>query len=180
MVMLGLVSDTHLPRFGRRLPRALLDGLRSAGVEAILHLGDHTAPFVVESLAEIAPVEAVAGNNDPPELVARFGGRRVIVAAGLRIGLVHGHQGPGRTTLDRAFGAFEPGDVDVVAFGHNHVPLCERRDGVLLLNPGSPTDRRRQPVYSYALLEIAAPRTGERGPRPAATGRIVGFAHRSS
>jgi len=152
----GLVADTHLPRFGRRLPEPLVDGLRAAGVDLILHAGDHTAAFVAELFAEIAPGEAVAGNNDPPELVERFGRRRVIqIGGGVRIGLVHGDLGPGRTTPERAARTFVGDEVDVVVFGHSHVPLVERlADGRLLVNPGSPTDRRRQPRCSWALLDV--------------------------
>ncbi len=171
MTSVGLVADTHLPRFGRRLPRALLDGLAAARVEAILHLGDHTAPFVVDLLSDIAPVEAVAGNNDPPELVARYGLRRIVEIDGVRIGCTHGHLGPGRlATPQRARVAFEGEGVAVVAFGHSHIPWCELVDGVWLVNPGSPTDRRRQPAWSFGVLEIA-----EGAVRP----RIVTFEDRA-
>jgi hypothetical protein len=74
----GVVSDTHLPRFGRELPRELRDGLRAASVDLVLHLGDFTGPETVELFEAIAPFDAVAGNNDPPELVARFGRRKVV------------------------------------------------------------------------------------------------------
>ena len=99
--VIGLVSDTHLPRFGRRLPRALVDGLEAAGVEAIFHLGDHTHALAVDLLREIAPVEAVAGNNDPPELIERFGLARVVPVGDVRVGLTHGHLGIERSTPER-------------------------------------------------------------------------------
>lgn len=154
---IAVVSDTHLPRFGRALPPALADGLRAAAPELILHCGDWTAEFAVDLLAAIAPVEAVAGNNDGPELHGRFGRRRVVSAGGRRIGLVHGDLGPGGTTPERARRSFGPGEVDVVCFGHSHIPLVERLpDGRLLLNPGSPTDRRRQPNPTWALLTVGA------------------------
>lgn len=171
--MVGLVSDTHLPRFGRRLPRALVEGLEAAGVSAIFHLGDHTHALAVDLLSEIAPVEAVAGNNDGPELVERFGYARVVIVDGLRVGLTHGHLGIERSTAERAlmtFGPLPSAAVDVVAFGHSHVPLIETRGGVLLINPGSPTDRRRQPAYSFGLLRIEA---------RAVTAQIVRFVDRA-
>jgi putative phosphoesterase len=172
--VIGLVSDTHLPRFGRRLPAALRTGLEDAGVEAIFHLGDHTHALAVDLLAEIAPVEAVAGNNDPPELIERFGLARVVPVDGVRIGLTHGHLGIERSTADRALGTFGPlpsHAVEVIAFGHSHVPLIEHRSGVLLVNPGSPTDRRRQEAYSFGLLRIEA---------GVVTAQIVRFADRST
>jgi len=152
---IGLVSDTHLPRFGRALPRALVNGLRDEGVELILHLGDFTGPDVPALFEAIAPFDAVAGNNDGPELAARFGRRRIVEVAGVRFGLVHGDLGVGQTTPERAAGTFVPGEVDAVLFGHSHIPLVERLpDDRWLVNPGSPTDKRRQPRYSWALLEV--------------------------
>jgi putative phosphoesterase len=156
-VRIALISDTHLPRFGRALPRALLDGLATARVDLILHAGDWTAPWVPALLEAIAPLEAVAGNNDGPELIERFGRRRIVAAEGARLGLVHGDLGSGRTTPERAVAAFGPAEVDAVLFGHSHIPLVERlADGRLLVNPGSPTDKRRQPRFSWALLVVSA------------------------
>jgi putative phosphoesterase len=132
-------------------------GLRAARVSLILHLGDWTAPFVEDLLSAVAPVQGVAGNNDPPELLERLGTRRIVDVAGTRIGLTHGHLGPGRTTPQRAMRAFvdEPG-LSAILFGHSHIPWQERLpDGRWLVNPGSPTDRRRQPRYTWALMEIA-------------------------
>ena len=149
-----LLGDTHLPRFGRRLPAPLLDALRTA--DRILHAGDHTDPFVLDLLETFAPTDAVAGNNDPPALHARLGEARTVVVEGVRIGLTHGHAGRGRTTPERALNTFATADpaVGAVAFGHSHIPMIERRDGIWLLNPGSPTDRRRQPTFSFLRLEI--------------------------
>jgi hypothetical protein len=154
---IALVSDTHLPRFGRALPRALISGLVDAGVERILHVGDWTEPFVVDLLSEIAPVEGVAGNNDDAELHRRFGTRRVVEAGGVRIGLTHGHLGrSSASTAERAVDAFAgEADLDAVVFGHSHVPVVRRLpDGRWLANPGSPTDRRRQRAFTWALLTI--------------------------
>ena len=155
----GVVADTHLPRFGDRLPEALRRGLR--GVALILHLGDFTGVEVPALFEALAPLEAVAGNNDPPALVARFGRRKILTLAGMRVGLVHG-DGRGGTTVSRSLAAFAGEPVDVVCFGHSHQPLCERRDSVWVVNPGSPTDKRRQPRYSYAILEIARGRAAPR------------------
>jgi uncharacterized protein len=152
---IAVISDTHLPRFGRALPRALVAGIAAARIELIVHAGDWTAPWVPELFEAIAPLAAVAGNNDGPELVERFGRRRVVAAGSVRLGVVHGDLGAGRTTPERARGAFAPGEVDAICFGHSHIPLVERlRDGRLLVNPGSPTDKRRQARYSWAILEV--------------------------
>jgi putative phosphoesterase len=155
-VRIALVSDTHLPRFGRALPRALLDGFEAAAIDRIVHAGDWTDPLAVTLLEAVAPVEGVAGNNDGPALHERFGTRRVLDIDGVRIGLTHGHLGPGSTTPERARRAFEhEPDLGAIVFGHSHIPLVERlTGGTWLVNPGSPTDRRRQPACSWALMTI--------------------------
>ncbi len=155
----ALVSDTHLPRFGRELPRALVDGLREHRIERILHAGDWTTPLAVDLLEAIAPVDGVAGNNDGPELHERFGTRRILEIDGVRIGITHGHLGPGRSTEDRAVRAFEADDPrpDAIVFGHSHVPSVRHlASGRWLVNPGSPTDKRRQPTFTWALLETSS------------------------
>jgi putative phosphoesterase len=134
-----------------------VDGLRNASVERILHVGDWTQPFVLDLLGSIAPTDGVAGNNDPPELVARLGRRKIVVVEGVRLGLTHGDLGPGRTTPQRALRAFaDEAGLAAILFGHSHIPLVERLpDGRWLVNPGSPTDKRRQRRFSWALLEVA-------------------------
>lgn len=153
-ITVGVVSDTHLPRFGSQLPKRLVDGLRKARVAAILHAGDLVTPLAIALLETIAPVVAVRGNNDkdwddplPERAVVEFGA--------VRIGIVHGHAGTGRTTADRAFNAFLDDNVAAIVFGHSHIPHIGMREARLLVNPGSPTDKRLNPRYSYATLEIA-------------------------
>lgn len=149
----GVVSDTHLPRFGDRLPAELCRGLGEERVALILHLGDFTGSKIPRLLESVAPLEAVAGNNDPPDLVQRFGRRKIVTLGRVRIGMVHG-DGTRGTTTSRSLRAFEEDEVDVICFGHSHQPLCERRGGIWLVNPGSPTDKRAQSRYSYAILDI--------------------------
>jgi uncharacterized protein len=153
-LVFGLVSDTHLPRFGTSLPPALVRGLVKAQVQAIIHCGDLTKRIAIELLEEIAPVIAVAGNNDGKELHKELGERVLLQAGGARIGIVHGHRGPGRLTIERAYRAFADETVDAVFYGHSHIPFRMRRGGVLLFNPGSPTDKRINPAYSYGIVRI--------------------------
>jgi uncharacterized protein len=157
----GVVSDTHLPRFGDRLPLGLRRGLGEEGVELILHLGDFTGPEVPSLLETLAPLAAVAGNNDPPALVRRFGRRKVVTLESVRVGMIHG-DGTRGTTTSRSLRAFADDEVDVVCFGHSHRPMCERRGPVWLVNPGSPTDKRTQARYSYAILDIQRARVEPR------------------
>jgi putative phosphoesterase len=155
MTIIGLVSDTHLPRFGRALPRALEAGLRSAGVSRILHMGDMTDAIAIPLFEAIAPLDAVAGNNDPEDVWQRYGRRKIIEIDGVRIGMVHGDAGRGNAH-DNAIGAFAVERPDVVLYGHSHRPIVERRGAQIIANPGSPTDKRVMPTYSYGILTIEA------------------------
>ncbi len=155
MTVIGVVSDTHFPRFGRALPRALERGLRRAGVSRILHLGDMTDLLAVPLFEAIAPFDAVAGNNDGTAIRERFGRRKIVRVEDVRIGMIHG-DGRRGTTKSRALDAFaDPAnEADVVLFGHSHRPLVAREGRMLIANPGSPTDKRLNPLYSYALLTV--------------------------
>jgi putative phosphoesterase len=157
---LAIVSDTHLPRFGRVLPRALVEGFEREAIDSILHAGDWTTPLAVDLLEQLAPVDGVAGNNDGPELHDRFGTRRIVALDGVRIGITHGHLGPGGTSEDRARSAFAgEAELDAIVFGHSHIPRIRRPAvGPSLINPGSPTDKRRQPAFTWVVLETASGR----------------------
>jgi uncharacterized protein len=153
---LAIISDTHLPRGTRALPEACLARLRAA--DLILHAGDFTAGPVLEALVALGPpVAAVHGNVDAPDVVAALPERRVVEAEGVRIGMVH-DAGAARGRLQRQRSAF-PGCAAVV-FGHSHIPLHETAgDGAFqIFNPGSPTDRRRQPRHTMgeAMVEGGA------------------------
>jgi uncharacterized protein len=157
MTTIGLVSDTHFPRFGRALPRALETGLRAAKVSRILHMGDFTDMLALPLLEAIAPVEAVAGNNDPEEIWSRFGRKKILTIDGVRIGLVHGDVGRGNAHQN-AIATFAGEPVDVILYGHSHRPIVEQRDAQLIANPGSPTDRRMMSTFSYGIMTIDAGR----------------------
>jgi putative phosphoesterase len=136
------------------LPRALEDGLRSAGVTRILHMGDLTQPMAVLLFEAIAPLEAVAGNNDPSELRKWYGERKVVKIEGVRIGMTHGHAGR-RAAHENALDAFSGERVDAILYGHSHRPRIERVEhGPLIVNPGSPTDKRVNPAYSYGIMTV--------------------------
>lgn len=154
-MIVGVVSDTHLPRFGRTLPPALVRGLKKAKVDCIVHCGDLTERLAIELLEAIAPVIAVAGNNDGKTLQKELGEQRILDVDGRRIGVVHGHAGKGRSTPDRAFNAFAGEAVDAILFGHSHIPYRTQREGILLFNPGSCTDKRLNPLYSYGIVRVA-------------------------
>lgn len=150
---IGIVSDTHMTRMAKSLPRALIEGL--TGVDYILHLGDWVDPDIYDWLAQLAPVDGIAGNNDGMEIVNRFGERKILEFEGKRFGLVHGHKPySGRGTDGNALRAFDGYELDCILFGHSHQPLQRDENGVLLFNPGSPTDKRGEKRYSFGIIEI--------------------------
>ncbi|HEX4679714.1 MAG TPA: metallophosphoesterase family protein [Gaiellaceae bacterium] len=147
---IAVVSDTHMPRGARTLPEACVQRLRAA--DLILHGGDITGEaFLEELLALGPPVEAVYGNMDDPALKASLPKERVVEIADLRIGMVH-VPGP-RVGREARLVARFPG-CDAIVYGHTHVPQVERHDGVWILNPGSPTERRSSPERTMLELEV--------------------------
>jgi putative phosphoesterase len=151
-VIVAVVADTHLPRGARRLPEACLERLRAA--DLILHAGDVRTAAVLEQLTAIGPeVVAVRGNVDDEALCARLPEQRVVAAGGARIGMVH-DAGPAHGRLERLRRRFD-GAADAVVFGHSHAPLHEQApDGFQIFNPGSPTERRRQPRHTMGVARV--------------------------
>ena len=162
-----LLSDTHAPRFWKRLPPAVAAQLEDA--DLVLHAGDVCVPSVLDELAAYAPVRAVLGNNDGGE-VAAWGAPETLELEleGVRVAMVHdaGAKQGRVARLHRRFPA-----ADLVLFGHSHIPLDESAtfggpdpDGrtVRIVNPGSPTDKRRQPHRTLALLDLADGRAAVR------------------
>ena len=151
-MLVAAISDTHLPRGASRLPEACLERLRTA--DLILHLGDFSGLAVLEELRALGPpVQAVYGNADEPELRELLPRELLVEAGGARLALVH-IPGPGAGRDERLVRRF-PG-AGAVLFGHTHLPVVERHGDVWLLNPGSPTERRRGPFHSMLVLEIEA------------------------
>jgi uncharacterized protein len=146
----AVLSDTHSPRRWKQCPAPVARALE--GVDAILHAGDVCRAETLDELAAFAPVHAVLGNNDGPD-VAAWGAPETleIELAGLQIAMIHDSgQAKGRPARMRArFPA-----AALVVFGHSHIPMDETHDGQRIFNPGSPTDRRRQPHGTMGELVI--------------------------
>jgi uncharacterized protein len=168
VVTLGILSDTHVPDRVRGLRPAVISIFREARVNAILHAGDISQPGVLVQLQEIAPVYAVRGNRDWPQL-QMLPTTLLLEFEDVKVGLTHSHGslgvylldkvrslvqgGPSERYLRRALIAFP--QANVVVFGHTHIPLQRWIDGRLCINPGSaacPDDKA--PAPSVGLLRI--------------------------
>jgi putative phosphoesterase len=145
-----VVSDTHAPRFWKACPPGLIPHLNRA--ELILHAGDVCIPSVLDILAAYAPVRVVQGNNDGPE-VAAWGASKTaeFEIDGLPVAMIHDSgQRDGRLArMRRRFPS-----AALVVFGHSHIPMDVSGGGLRILNPGSPTDKRRQRHGTFATLTI--------------------------
>ena len=147
-----LLSDTHVPVRARALPDQVWRAVDDADV--VVHAGDWVSADLLDALeARAARLVGVAGNNDGPDLHARLPEVARTTVEGLRLAVVH--ETGGKDGRERRADAAFP-DVDVLVFGHSHIPWDTTSPGGLrLLNPGSPTDRRRQPVGTFLTAVVA-------------------------
>lgn len=145
------MSDTHLPKRARELPARLLAELPH--VDVVIHAGDWVDVATLDLLeSRSARLIGVHGNNDGPDLRALLPEVARAELDGVRLGVVHetgAAQGRERRCAERF------PDLDVLVFGHSHIPWDTTADsGLRLLNPGSPTDRRRQPHCTYMTATV--------------------------
>ena len=146
------MSDTHLPKRARDLPAPLWTMVDEADV--VVHAGDWVSVDLLDRIeARSRRLVAVYGNNDGPALRARLPEVARADLGGVRFAVVH-ETGPAAGRERRCAQRFP--DADVLVFGHSHIPWDTRVPGLRLLNPGSPTDRRRQPHHTFMTAEIEA------------------------
>ena len=146
-----LLADTHVPRRARDLPATVWDAVDAADV--VVHAGDWVDVSLLDALEErAARLVACYGNNDGPELRRRLPEVARVELEGVRMAVVH-ETGSSAGRDARMAAAY--GDTDLLVFGHSHIPWdTTAGNGLRLLNPGSPTDRRRQPVCTYMTLTL--------------------------
>ena len=147
-----LLADTHVPKRARDLPDEVWREVDAADV--VVHAGDWVEERLLDALEERArKLVACYGNNDGPELRARLDEVARATIGGVRFAVVH-ETGPATGRERRCARQYD--DVDVLVFGHSHIPWDTTTDtGLRLLNPGSPTDRRRQPYCTYMTATVA-------------------------
>jgi putative phosphoesterase len=152
-VVIAVISDTHLPRGSRRLPDDCLSRLRAA--DLIVHAGDFSTMEVLRELQDLGPpLVGVHGNVDDAAVRAELPEATVVPAGERRLAVVH-DAGSAHGRLERMRRRFP--QAEAVIFGHSHIPLSERAaDGFQIFNPGSPTDRRRQPWHTMGVCHAGA------------------------
>jgi putative phosphoesterase len=149
-MLIAIIADTHLPRAGRRMPELCLAQLQ--GAELILHAGDVSTEAALEDLSALGPpVVAVHGNVDEAALVRRLPGELEVEIDRVRVAMTH-DTGAARGRLARLRARFPR--AHAVVFGHSHIPLHVAEEGFQIFNPGSPTDRRRQPQRTMGLARV--------------------------
>lgn len=152
-----VIADTHMPRFGKKIPRIILKYINE--VDLIIHAGDFQTKKVYETFSHYKKVIAVQGNNDDLKLNEILPKRLIFDIEDIKVGIFHGHGlalgiYKGSNTLNRTKNEFLNDDVDLIIFGHSHIPFKEEIDSVMYFNPGSPTNKRRQPQYSFGILKV--------------------------
>lgn len=146
-----VISDTHIPLRAKDLPPRVWDAVKEA--DLVVHAGDLTTIDLYYELKAYKEVRAVAGNMDGPEVWSVLPEKLIFEVEGKRIGLTHGFGAP-HGLEERVKRLFEGEDLDVLIFGHSHRPLIREEGGLLLLNPGTPTDTIFAKVQTFAWLEV--------------------------
>ena len=155
---IAVLSDTHLPFAAKELPKDVYKNLEHA--DAIIHAGDYQVASVIDTLQSIAPFYGVYGNMDGDETQQRLPARRIIQIGGFLIGVMHGWGSPAGLE-NRILALFKEDRIDVLVYGHSHRAKNEHKDGILICNPGSPTDSRFAQFQSMGVLTIEEKITGE-------------------
>lgn len=147
-----VIADTHLVKNSEELQNFLENNFQM--VDMIVHCGDFKTLKILEVLRNFKKTVAVYGNNDGEDLRAVLKEKEIFSVEGYRIGVIHGHQGIGQLTVDRAYNSFKDEAVDLVIFGHSHQPLFTGRFGQMMLNPGTLLRKRKERWYSYAVIDL--------------------------
>lgn len=151
MIRIGLLSDTHLNRCSSSTFKNIQQAFGK--VDLILHAGDITHESVLDCCRILAPVHAVKGNMDIQGEVSQLPTKKILELESCKIGLIHGWGAP-IGLKRRVFEAFEKENITVIVYGHSHHPAIDDRQGCLMVNPGSPFDKRFAPYHSVAVLTL--------------------------
>ena len=145
-----VLSDTHVPRMARDIPKAVYDDIKKS--DLVLHAGDFVEMSFLEKLRKVKKTIAVFGNMDSKEISSSLKSKEIIEAGKFRIGLIHGWGSPDGLA-ERILEEFKGEKLDCIVYGHSHRPMNETIEKVLFFNPGSPTDKIFAPYNSYGMIE---------------------------
>lgn len=148
---IGILADTHISKPGSNWWEYFQNTFQE--VDMLIHAGDFVSYETYEFLRNYKRLYSVWGNCDDAKLQRTLKEKDIITAAGYRIGIFHGH-GREKTTMDRAYDQFVDDNVDIIIFGHSHQPSVQSKRSVLMINPGSMTNKRQEKWCSYIILEL--------------------------
>jgi hypothetical protein len=149
MLKVGVISDTHIPINAQKISDEIKSVFKNS--DLIIHAGDLISLEVIDELKKIAPVAAVCGNMDELDVKTKLPKKQVIKIDKYRIGLVHdpGNLKKKKEVLDKYFKGEK---LDILIYGHTHMPLCEKHQGIVFFNPGSATDTIFAPYKSVGII----------------------------
>ncbi len=145
-MLVSVIADTHIKVAAKDLPQQAYHWIRQS--DAIIHAGDLVNEIILDRLANLCPVYAVLGNNDRGLKLPLF---LELELEGVKLAVIH-DSGPKHNRGKRLRQKFP--EARIVVFGHSHIPVCSDEEGLLLFNPGSPTDKRGQPYPTMGLLRL--------------------------
>lgn len=146
-----VLSDTHMPRVAHDLPGEIIAEIERS--DMVIHAGDFVEAEILDSIKKLnRNVRAVYGNMDSNDLRRRLKAKDIVTIGKFKIGIIHGYGAP-REIEQTVLGEFK--GVDAIVFGHSHSALNTVKDGVLLFNPGSPTDTIFAKINTYGILDIS-------------------------
>lgn len=147
----GIISDTHVRKHSSKFENFINHKLQD--VDLIIHAGDYTNESIIKLLKDSTKFIGVYGNNDKTAIRNELKSKEIVKIGKYNLGIYHGH-GEKTNTLDNVLNEFKKDRVDIIVFGHSHKPNIFTKDNILMINPGSPTTKRKEPWFSYVILEI--------------------------
>ncbi|MEG0133207.1 MAG: metallophosphoesterase family protein [Clostridium sp.] len=148
---IGIISDTHLSKHLSKLDNFLDNHLK--GVDLIIHAGDYTSTNVIDTIKRRTKFIGVYGNNDNSSIKKLTSQTYILILEGYKIGICHG-DGCKSQTIDNVTETFKNKKLDIIIYGHSHKPCIFTKGKTLFLNPGSCTNKRREPMFSYIILDL--------------------------
>ena len=150
-IKIGIMSDTHISKDTYKIDDILKKYFKD--VELIIHAGDFKSSKVIELIKARKKFIGVWGNNDGAAIRGEIKEKELLKINGYTLGIYHGH-GDGKSTIEKAYNMFKEDTVDIIVFGHSHQPIIKTINKTLMLNPGSPTSKRKERWYSVIILEL--------------------------